>query len=902
MSDITIYNSSQFIEAEWLKLVEKYFPDEDIELLKAGLFGYVNEIMAQEVKNNVYHRNFIYDEYLLNTASTSKSIYNFAKIYNVDVENATPSKLSAILSVRETDLPKEQITNRTISDNGNLEQSIISRKTIFSINGKEFLLPYDIQITFNRNITDHSKYVITSRYVVENNEDFPFLDINNSLLKSWDSVYNGERYIFIRVDLFQLKMRTKTALVSNENSLYNTFYKFSFEGQLSYFNVFYEKNGKVEKIKILNNNNYALLNGDKYCYYNLIDNNTLEISFSSLFNSFKPEFGSKLKVDIYTTLGSAGNLGSVTGLSVSYAINDYKNSTPLKLEPLTDCYGGKDKLSLLDLKKKIITKNLTRNAIITENDLNNFFNLINRSELINNSEIRFIKKRNDVLRKIYGAFILLRDTNNIIVPSRTLENLKISKTQLDELVKENFDNVTIPERSMVCYDIDADEYFLVTKELEYKKYLNNDKYLLYSIPYLLNLNTKKYFNAKYYKTYTNVDVNLEYRFINKDIPYKFMINSFNIVRNSLENEVYKLSLNFNTNLTLTETILKELKIRGVLKDRNGKAYGYFDFNRVDHRNLLYEAYLSSEKYDSINDDKLNIYNSLYLISTEPVLTPEGNTSLKNCYIEEGSSLEIQVLYKSDYSAYKYGEAANMPDLITNGGDSYSSACVFYNDTPIELFRNVTKYIDSNVIPDQNNGGIIVKSVPVIEYNYFRNNIVQMYRILDSFQKLLDGNMNRLESGMDIDIKFFNTHGKSKLLYTGFKTDNLTGKKDYKFLDRLDIDLNITVYLNTSINDSRKEEISMFLAKYIETLNKKEVIAVSNITRSLEDKFKEISFIEVNSINGDYYQKIVNVEYDKDSFIDFIPEYVNIRKSLSAIKSLDGTEEKKYNYDLTINYK
>lgn len=902
MSEVTLHNSSQLIEDGWLNLVSKYFPDDNISLMKAGLFGYVNEIMAQEIKNSVYHKNFIYDEYLLNTASTAKSIYNFAKIYNVPVDNASPAKVSAVLSVRESDLPKEKVSVNNIADNGNIEQSILSKKTVFSLNGLNFILPYDIQILFNRNITDTSKYIVTARYVIEDEEYFPYLEVNTSILKTWEDIYNGEKYIYIKVDLYQLTCKTKTALVINESNLYNTFYKFAFEGQLAYFNLFYEHNGVTEKINVMNNNNYSLANDQKYCYYNIIDSETLEISFSSLFNSFKPEYGARLLVDIYTTEGLRGNLGTVSDLSVTYAINDFENSTPILIQPVTDCFGGRDKSNLLELKKKIINKNLTRNAIVTEGDLNNFFNTINTAEGVNNSEVRFIKKRNDVLRKVYGAYVLLRDTNNVIMPTRTINNLIISKNQMSEMTGSNPASFTIPERSIIVYDTEVSNYFLVTKEVEIKKYINNSKYLLYTIPYLVSINTENYLSAKYFKTYTNLDVDLEYKYVNKDIPYKFMINSFSVVRNSLENEVYKLSLNFNTNIALTEESLSRIKIRGVLKDPLGNPYGYFEFNRSDNKNLLYEANLSTEKYDGVNDEKLNIYNSLFKISTEPIVNPDGSTSLRNCYIEEGSNIEIQVLFKSKYSSYKYGEANNMPDLITADDDKYASACVFYNDSSIELFRNVTKLTDSIVVPSSVDGSsLVIKSIPVLEHTYFKNNAVQIYRTLDTFHKLLEGNINKLEVNTDIDMKLFNTHGPSEMLYTKVKIDNLTGNKEYVYLDRLDVDLNLNIYLESPIGDDEKESISKYLSGYLESLNKKGVIAISNIISKLEKKFDVISYIEWNSINGDYYQKIVNIEYDNSIDYNFTPEFVNIRKGLSSIDSISSSE-KKYNYSLTINYK
>ena len=84
---ISVNQTSYDVQEDWLEVASKYFnintadiySDNDIQnsnisLLKTGLFGYVNEIMANEVKNAVAHRNVLYDEFFINTASKYFSI------------------------------------------------------------------------------------------------------------------------------------------------------------------------------------------------------------------------------------------------------------------------------------------------------------------------------------------------------------------------------------------------------------------------------------------------------------------------------------------------------------------------------------------------------------------------------------------------------------------------------------------------------------------------------------------------------------------------------------------------------------------------------------------------------------------------------------------------------------
>ena len=82
---IRINSTSYNVYDNWFDFVRKYFGIDDmkspvINTLKASFFGYFNEIASSEIKNAVWHRNFLYDEHFLNTAVLPESIYNFAKI------------------------------------------------------------------------------------------------------------------------------------------------------------------------------------------------------------------------------------------------------------------------------------------------------------------------------------------------------------------------------------------------------------------------------------------------------------------------------------------------------------------------------------------------------------------------------------------------------------------------------------------------------------------------------------------------------------------------------------------------------------------------------------------------------------------------------------------------------
>lgn len=902
MSDSYIDNTQAFIQEEWMKLAQAFFPNDDISTLKTSTFGYINEIMSNEIKNSVYHRNFVFDEHLLNTASTAKSIYNFAKSSEVSIDFAKPATVSINLSLRKSDIVNSGQLKQ-LKDN--VYQYVISKDTVFTVKEYSFMLPYDVLLMFTRNSTGEDQSVV-ALYDTSKTSKFDLYDIEDSYIKTWETNVENEDYIFLKVDLFQLTLYEKTVLITNEDASSNTFYKFSFDKQLTYFEIYYKEkaDSELELITPIFNNSYSLLDGEKYCYYNLDQEGVLEISFTSLFNSFRPVYGSKLIAKIYTTEGAAANVTTNSNVNVMYNQGSGIETIPMFIQTLTDCHSGKDAPSLIELKKKIIDKNLVRNILVTDNDLNKYFNNLSKTQSINNSSITFLKRRNDVLRRIYTAFLLLKDTSNYVVPTRTLDKLRISGAQLKEI------NNTIPERSIVAYDIKDDTYFLITRELELSKFKDNENYLLYSIPYLIKVNSideqkenqtvSHILNSNYYKTFVNKDLVMKYKYVNPEIPYKFILNTVSIYRNSLQTDVYKIVANLNTNLSLNSINTKNLILRGIIRNKAGEAYGFFDFKRSSANSLSYEANLATEKYKVINDEgKLNLYNCINKIDALPIIDENGNTNLSNCYVEEDLYLDIQIIFKSNLSGIKFEEAASMPDLISSDiNDQYCSATVFTSNSPINLHKNMSNIIDSLITPLTDNG-VIIHGVPLVEYSYFHNNTDSIFGLLENYMLLLESNLNKLESNTEIDMKFYNTHGKSKLLYSGV----VNGQKQYT--SRIDIHLDIDIYLNYTISEYDKIEIEEFIADFIESCNDNGAFPISNLCRKLEDKFPIIQFIEFNSMNGDKVQKILNSltvnEIIANPVKDYVPEYMNLRKNLSIFEA-DGSSEKTYKYDLTINYK
>jgi hypothetical protein len=898
-SVITVNNTSYSIQENWLEVAKTFFgvKDDDevgVSLLKAGLFGYNNEIMANEIKNNVYHRNILYDEHFLNTASIPKSIYNFAKVQNSQVTNATPSHMTINFSVKKRDIINSSKfikveSSENLADSDSIYEFIIDNEYLFTLGDYRFMLPFPVQLLFKTNNINND-YTVTARYMYDESE-FPFFKVKSPYIKLWEDSFNGEKFLFLALDIYQMEKKESAIKITSEDISENLFYNIEYDGQLAYFNVYYSYNGERELLKTYFNNTYTPPDDEKYCYFTFIDDNKIEISFSALPNNFRPRYNSNLEVEVFTTHGSKGNFSFSGNALVNFVNDSEMNKIPVYINPITDASGGKDKPSYLQIKQKLIEDYLVRDNLITDYDLNLYFNRINDENKINDSSISFIKKRNDAIKRLWNAYLLLRNNEGHVIPSDTIPNLMLTDKELQD------NNYSIPENTAIVYDIEADSYFCVYHKLELDAYKDRSRYLMYSTPYLIKIDKTPVLASTYYKTHIFDETALSFKYINPNIPYQFLVSNFEIIRNNMSNEVYTFGLTLTTNLVDVD-FNNNVKVRGVLKSKAGEIYGYFDFQRISDTELMYEGYLATEKRNIINNNKMNIYNSLYSVDTSPIPDNDGFTSVKNAFIDGEVDLDIMIMYRNDFSTEKVGEATKMPDM-----SEFGTVCLIRNDESIQLFENLSNVIESNVYPVQ--GGLNLKSVPLVEWNYFQYNYPLVYQLLDNFMNTLSNNMDKLENNTSVDVKLYNTYGKSRWYFSKRSYNPITNKSEFDMVRRVDLNIDLTIHANTIITNDDDLAIKNYISDFIESCNEEGIFPISNLMRRLEENFDNIRYIEFGSINGLPIQKIESkytsfLDMNKSEIIDYVPEYLNLRKELIA--NTDGiSREQYYNYAITINY-
>ena len=931
-TNINVNGTTYDVFEDWLKIAKKHYAideeslkmaDEDLDasevnLLKAGMFGYNNEIMAQEVKAATAHRNVLYDEYFINSASFPQSIYKFAKTYNVPISTSTPARMKIKLAIRKNDLINSPLRKEIIGEqyvqNNTLRsfEVILPRNYHFTVGKYKYMLPYDVLVLLRQR--NNGEYSITARYDMDENL-YQFTRLNTVEIRTYQDLSDGQEYVYFDLDIYQVMSQTSTHNVVTNNMAENMYFTAQYQDQIAGFNVYYNYMGEKYPLKLYFNNMYTPEDPDeKFAYYTFVDDDKLQISFSNMAGSFRPAFNSNIEIEVLSSTGSEANF-TFNG-KIEYSLENVDRSSfktmLMSVAPITSSAGGRDRLTIEEEKQRIINQITTRDNLVTEQDLNNYFEAINMDSTFNNSNLTFMKKRDDVLLRVYNAFLLMRDEDQKVIPSNTSPLLRQPvQWFVDTNNGNSSDGYVIPEHSIFKYNLQSQKYEHIgqgfTEEIK-DEMLNDKDNLLYINPFLIKIDTDPILNAHYYKLDINEQFDMQYSYRNSLVDSTLMVNRVDIDKTvnyeeDLSSDTYNLKLNLNTNESIQD-IDERVKIRGILLSREtGEKYGYFDFERdrtvedaVNNSDSTYIANLSTNR--KFRKGKLSLTDSLYDL--------DGNV-IDDVFIDEDTIIKVGVLYHDPTRQYQTSD--NLNEEISLFNDAFPSdvqseynirdyvlATSVTTMNSVNLYKDLTDIMTSTVYraKDQTNlpnnaRDFMIEMIPLVGMEYFISNNEYLYELLDNYIDILNGTIPRLENNTTVDLKFVNTRGPSRYFYlnTDVHMDSIATVP----VGRTDILLDFKIHVYEPINDEFDEVIKDFIADYIETSNESGTIPISNLISLLESNFNMISFIEFNGITGSYadnvsnkYQKIMakdtDLKYmDKQEVIEFVPEFINTKKQL-----------------------
>jgi len=942
----SLYRIKEFLTSE---IAPKYLAADEINIAQIGLFGYITETLSILGEDGLNSTSIVFKECFANAAENIESLYLMAAIYQLDSYFANAASMPFIVILNEED----------ILENGTYVNGMITfhidKNTQFVIDDMKFSLEYDILIT-SKNTKDG--YIHTAQYMMD--EKLSFSTIKNQYIRTKVQMYNRENFVALLVELRQMESREYEEVITSNDKI--NFCSFDFDlGEdvlVAGFEAFYQApSATANEVQMIKKMENTPKESDPFCFYTMPDEGTLRISFSNDERFFMPEFNSTIRVVIYTTDGAKGNFRSYTGdnINIITTAQKYAENNGLILfgQCAGDSRGGKNSPTMEEFRDMVVTAQSTVLSYTTDNDLALYFKKMVDA---GNTRIMFMKRRDDSLIRLFNAFTLLTDANNVVLPTNTCE-LMINEDGIDKYYPETYRCVIKAGKIYRYSDI-----FKGSLEIDNNLSIHNDldEYeddFIYTNPFLMIFSSRPV-NVGMYLNSVDEVVHMDTENINQNSFVQFMVSGLSVYRNAIlgENE-YKFTINLLPTTTDLETCVTEVKddtrvtssMRVITNEWDGKQYidhhrigvimvftdkgtetCYIEFELKGFTNQYYifEGSIKTDDFVSSNN-KMRVLNSVKHIVT--------NEDLDEKYIPS-SNLTVNL-----YTFYQYDSQENEDHKYSSRGimKRYTLTNKYTSDTnkmdlikPLNMIRSNLSYNQFINLKDESDYNYRVSSVPMIKANYVKDpdTFKTFISNITSIYEYLNAEIDKLTNNFSIDIKFYNTYGKSRHYAVDASANELgalelrnasyinpneddedgVGKvfvdpnKTFEFeeiddkrvyLDNINVRLRFAIkpYYTTDIENllkDIKEYILNYLRNGFDNFGNNSYYN-SNLMRSLENDFRDkIEYIIFKGIN-DYpleIQKLEpivnneNIQEYYDTMLDYVPEYINIYYKITEGKS------------------
>ena len=952
---IPSYISIADIQEYWkTNIAPNYFDFDNINNYRTGMFGYINEVMGNTTEDVFNAINISRREFYPITAKNKQSFYKMAAIRKIPLPLTTPASCKAFIII-----PQHEIISKSTYSNG-VYTCVIDNTIKFMADNIPFMLQYPIVILSKK---VGNNYFHTCHYDI-NNSNSIFTDMNDKYIMNLVINGNGVKYLSMSVSLQQIEATTITQLITKDTSIDIVTLDFPFDGNLSGFDVYYsEDNGNTEIYLSAYLYGSTPLNS-AYVYYMMINDSTIRLIFPK--NSYySPKFNSEVRINIYTSLGSSGNFDTFNGdLLAQISSNKYPYNNTMTITGKINgaSTGGIDMKTDEEFRQDIIQAYATNNTITTENDLQIFFNDLNSSL---QNRILFRKKRDDSLYRIYGAYCLLKDSTNNVVPTNTLDlNMLLADFDIVSNIDEN--SVLKPGTLFeyepnvgedITYSIKKIRDLTIIDDLS--AYDDNSRFA-FTNPFLISTSLSPNVVAFYLNSIDNI-FPIDYSYVNDDTYIQFIGGSLSIQRNSiLGANYYKFSINitpstdidmsliatkndptqeaniirasksgkviscvydtdhvvatlkynddttediivsnyitytdptftFNTGYDLKFDVGESFVINDIVatkKDTDlGKLRLMLDIDGTLTNNDTYIPFI----LENINEDTGICTFSAYISTNDSMsvdskmliengIINNDGTSADNIYIDiDNLKFKVNVFYQNDdvniahiYSSYNYFTNHTM----TNGYTLMDNVALIQR---IDFVRSVLTFVEGEIPGDYS---LSFSELPMVKANWVKepNNFKYLVNTIKTNYDNLTSAYYLLENDYGIELKFFNTYGKSRFYKVGVANTTT-------ILDSVNCSFSFGISLLTLTSpDVFIGKFRTYVKEYIESLNDVssmgQSIYIMNLIASIKENFPEIAYLEYYGMNS-YGYEIQKIEAIGDSeltpaeLISFIPEFINI---------------------------
>lgn len=871
-------------ETAMTTLGEKYFGDLDLSALNVGALGFTLEQIANITEDAFNSISVLFNESFPIKACIPESIYSHAAVFQIDSTFASCSKCSFIMM-----LSQDEVLEYGESVNGK-KQFFIDKRTIISVEGKPFTLDYDIKIeAVKRQINGAtSGYNFSAKYVIDMENSIS--DVNDPYLKIRKTP-NG--YLILQFSAHQVeRIEDSDTIISNTKVNYPVL-DFDFEGKLAGFDIFYKAPSDKEYTQLTKRIMFSTPIKQPFCYYRLKNENTLSITFTTRDGYFQPEFNSDIKIVMYTTLGSEGEFDVYNGTNIEFLMNgetyEYNNSITIAVKTVSESRGGNDGLQLEELQALTVEAYSTATELSTESDIMQYFH---NFQYRYGNEILVIKRRDDITERLFSAFLIIRN-EDYIYPTNTL-HVKLHQDNYDSVYDANNRFTLKPGH---CFVYDNGSMNTVTMvpdvmcyETEKVKELIDNNGFVYTNPFMISV-TKSPNLVGLYKTITNQTAILDYVSSNNDSFTQFITSKINVKRGLSDKSEYVMSLSLAPSSSLDSYIDNlgtyegnDVRVIASFVNSNGEEMGYIELlptevDPADNTTVVFSATIET------NDDVTT--NGLFPILNGVKTNPKSDyiyAPISDCVVN------IYVMYYDGLTrTNKFTNYFDGMELytLTNTYSTKDDPITFI--APMNMMRSTVTFANGGTDNDPVLSSTLTL-LPFIKADIISDieNFNVFIEKLTSNYEYLEACLPQLSNNTHLDIKFYNTYGKSS---------NYTIGTGGELIDRVNLSIKFDISIIEGTDDMElRNNLKIFIKNFIENINENgsNDLYISNLIRNIETNFASVHHLKfrgINEYNTDY-QTICSKETDLNNLSkierrNYVPEILvadldNILLSIDTI--------------------
>lgn len=771
-------------------------------------------------------------------------------------------------------------------------------------NGSNFEYVFTAKWVFEHRVDD---ILVTKNYT-----KMAVSDANDPYLKI-RKLPNGT--LILQFDAHQIERTEMEESITKNTRVNFPVMTFNFDNGLAGFDIFYKAPSDKTWTQLDKLIKFSLPIKTPFCYYRLKDEQTLEITFSTRDGYFQPDFNSEIRIVMYTTLGKDAEFPTYTGTHVEIIpFTDkypYNEEITIAIRPISDCAGASEKMSLEALQSLAVEGFSTATEISSESDLMTYFyNFKYRY----GTEILVIKRRDDVTERLYSAFLVIKN-EDYIYPTNTLYT-DLTFDQFDSntngnryilqpghvfTYKGSSKDTVLPAfdddgKPIMCYDTEKVQELIESEDFAFMN------------PYMVCVNRSPNV-VGLYKTIVSQNSILDYETGNDNVIMQVILPQMKLTRGLKVEDYheqrvspYLLQVSVIPS-TSTDQYIDKYYVKDGYYVRNESVYDKYDMegnlieegvslddahalikedllyvqdNITDRADLrIFAVFKSLENVEcgviemlptgAASEDATNVTFSAKVVSNDKV-TSQGEVPFINCKRYDGRTdplyvpmVDSEIIY---YVLYKTSNTSNPFTSLYDDLEGYEVINRYSNKSEKTTFVKPMNMMRSNVIfntievEDGTIANCNISLLPMVKadiiedddnFNVFIDRITSQYNYLNDASPILRNNTN-------LDVKFYNTYGRSNNYLTYDINDN------EEVMDRVNLTIAFQVYLNAGADEYEvKRDLKSFIKAFIEKINSTGAndFYVSNLIKAIENSFGEVHHLKFLGIN-DYdtgYQTI-----------------------------------------------